>query len=1033
MVNVSHDELAETKSQPLPSNASLDELKQMRESMCSTTASRDFKLQSNQRFLRRVLSPESPTRGLLMVHGTGVGKTCTAIQIAEEYIIRPEFQDKRVLVIANPSVQENFKAQIFDISRVSVDADGLLLSKQCTGRRYLDIIQRSQSESLRYTDKASQQRVMNLANKIIGEFYEFVGYQTFANMIDRQKLIAKTDNDMKKWIHDTFDNRLIIIDEAHNLKETTESETNKLVAIAIEQILKTADGITLVLLTATPMYDTFEEIIYYLNLFLWNERKLERTKTLKTSDIFTDSGDFKEGLEKQFRKLCQDYISFVRGENPFTFPFRLPPPDALIALPNRITDIKGKPIKIPRKYLTLTQSIVSPLQSEAIKNVTVTAVSDSRLICVYPENKSFRETFEKTEGAYKYRGEKFLAPSKISEYSSKFGLITKIIDSTTGIVFVFSNIVESGAQLFAMCLEEHGYDPAIRNRLLKETSGEITRGSKGKYVLFTSDISDSEIKKSLVRLKRNENADGSDIRIVIASPKVSEGVDFRNIRQIHVLDPWFNMSRIEQVIGRGNRTCSHSMLPFEEQNCTVYLHVCRYPYSNQETVDEYIYRTFVEYKAIRIAKVKRVVMESAMDCELQQNVNSLPQDWRGEIRSDGTRFLIPQHRNQDPSGTIIEMTLADMSAPTFEEGSYEIKCNIDESIVDPNHERPLSAILDVKDEVLDKVLKLFAKKPIWKKEDLFKHESMKQYTKSVLSYILQSAIDSGFQLKDKHGRIGHLQAKESVFAFTIGENDTLLDRLIIHDTGTVVGLPVHLVETPEVLEPQTVSRVESVGFSDLSIQREAYSWPKYIKERFKPEILDWYIADIVLSEKDKIDHLLSLNWSNPPLYAIPLITKTSDDKNMYILGSKNIYNNVKEKITPIGLEEDAYKAWLKKSMDKFIINKTDLFASIKDGGIIFNIDEKSPDVKRASRAKNIGGRQCTTYQAGLLDKFSEWLTGSGFPEQVKTKKDRCLFLDLLVREAIASGKTGIFWVTPEEYSIFSEDENRSNLLKKLKD
>ena len=46
----------------------------MRDSMCSTSASRNFKLQSNQRFLRRVMSPESPTRNLLMVHGTGVGK-----------------------------------------------------------------------------------------------------------------------------------------------------------------------------------------------------------------------------------------------------------------------------------------------------------------------------------------------------------------------------------------------------------------------------------------------------------------------------------------------------------------------------------------------------------------------------------------------------------------------------------------------------------------------------------------------------------------------------------------------------------------------------------------------------------------------------------------------------------------------------------------------------------------------------------------------------------------------------------------------
>jgi len=958
--------------------------------------------------------------------------TCTAIQIAEEYIVRPEFQDKRVLVLANPSIQENFKAQIFDISRVSVDADGLLLSKQCTGRRYLDMIQRSQSESLRYTDKASQQRVMTLANKIIGEFYEFVGYLTFANMIDRQKLVSKTDNDMKKWIHDTFDNRLIIIDEAHNLKETTETESNKLVAIAIEQILKTANGVTLVLLTATPMYDKFDEILYYFNLFLWNERKLETNKLIKTSDIFTDSGEFKDGQEQQFRKWCQDYVSFVRGENPFTFPFRLPPPDLLIALPDRTTDIGGNPIKKQRKYLTLTRSIVSPLQAQAIKDVSVKAVSDSRLICVYPENKTFRETFEKTEGSYKYRNEQFLAPSKVALYSSKFGLIMNIIQSTTGIVFVYSNVVESGAQLFAMCLEEHGFEPASGNRLLKETSGEVTKGSKGKYVLFTSDITDSEIKKALLRLKRPENADGSDIRVVIASPKVSEGVDFRNVRQIHVLDPWFNMSRIEQVLGRGMRTCSHSTLDFKEQNCTVYLHVCRYADSHQETVDEYIYRTFVEEKAVRIAKVKRIVMESAMDCKLQESVNSLPADWRGERRSDNTKFVIPQHRNQDPSDKIIELTLMEMSAPTFEEGTYEIKCKIDDPIPDVNHERPLSAILDVKDEILDKILKLFTKKPIWKKEDLFKHSSMKQYTESVLSYILQTAIDSGFQLKDKNGRIGHLQAKDGVFAFSVGDQDTLLDRLLERDSGVSVNLPTFTPSEPEKIETP-VSKPVSIGFSDLSTQRETYGWPEYVKERFKTEILDWYIADIVLTEKEKIEHLLYLNWSDPPIYAKPLFTKTSEGKVLYILGSKNIFNEAKEKITPVGAEEDAYRAWVKTAKEKFISKKLDLFASVKEGGIIFNMDEKSNDVKRAARAKNIGGRQCTTYQAGLLDKFSEWLVGTGFPEKIKTKKDRCLFLELLVRESILSGKEGIFWITPEEYSIFSEDENRSDLLKRLKD
>jgi hypothetical protein len=424
-------------------------------------------------------------------------------------------------------------------------------------------------------------------------------------------------------------------------------------------------------------------------------------------------------------------------------------------------------------------------------------------------------------------------------------------------------------------------------------------------------------------------------------------------------------------------------------------------------------------------------MESAMDCQLQESVNSLPPQWRGEPNEAGERFLIPQHRNQDAAGVLIHLPLSGMAAPTFEEGSYQITCSIEESKVDPNHERPLSAILDVKDEVLDKVLKLFARKPVWKKEDLFKHSFMKQYTESVLSYILQSAIDSGFQLKDKQGRIGHLQSRTDVFAFALGEKDTLLDRLLVRDIGTDVKLP----ENVPVAEPEKVETPppKQQGFSTLDTEREAFAWPDYIKERFAVPILNWYIADVVLTETQKIEHLLNLNWSDPPAYAKPLVTTTSEGKKLYMLGSKNIYNDAKEKITPIGVEEDAYRAWLKTTKDNFIAKRADLFASIKDGGVIFNMDEKANDVRRAARAKNIGGRQCTTYQAGLLDKFSEWLVGAGFPEKVKTKKDRCLFLDLLVREAVSSGKEGIFWVTPEEYSIFSEDENRGDLLKRLKE
>lgn len=1004
MVNTTHPELKETKVPELPHSANLETLKEMRDDQCSKTA-QEFKLQPVQRFLRRVLSPDSPVRNLLMVHGTGAGKTCTAIQIAEEYIIRPEFQDKRVLVLANPPIQENFKSQIFSPSNISFDQDGLLLSKQCTGRRYLEMIQRSSEESLQYTDKASRTRIQTLANKIIGEFYEFQGYAEFSNIIDRQKLVVKSDNELKKWVRETFDNRLLIVDEAHNLRDTTESDTSKLVGIALEYILKNAVGITLVLLTATPMYDSYDEIVYYLNLFLWNDRRIDLNKRLKSSDIFTPTGEFKKGQESLFRGWCSDYISFNKGENPFTFPFRLPPPENLIAENDRETDFDGKAITKPRKYLQLVKSYVHPNQEEQIKNLRPSAVIDPALFCAYPANKSFRETFEKSADGYKYRGdEKFLAPSKIALYSSKSALIMNIVEDTTGVVFVYSNRVEEGAQLFSMMLEEHGYESALGNKLLAETAGEVTRGSRGKYVLFVSDTSPADMRRALDMLRRPENRDGSTVRIVVASPRVSEGVDFKYVRQIHILDPRFNMSGIEQIIGRGMRTCSHSALNFEDQNCTVYLHVCRYPKSKKETVDEYIYRVFVEEKAAKIAKVKKVIMESAMDCELQYGINNLPKEWRQDIK-------IPQKRNQD--GKELELSLEEMFAPTFDDMATAVVCKVPKNEVDADHTRPLSTILDVRDEVFDKFQKIFVKKQIWKKDDLVKHALLKDYAPEVMSYLIQNAIELGLELKDKNGRLGYLESKGKFLAFSSRPNQTAMDRTLKEEEYQEVDIPIQEEE------------VVPIGQEAVSLAPKREALPDYLKT-FPEEIQDWYIVDAVLTKQEKIDYLFSVNWANPPIFAAPLKSRT-----LYIFGMNQVYNAERELITPIGEQLDEYNEWLETLKLKFVDHKDDFFASMKEDSIVFNLDVDSEEVKRADRKKNIGGRACTSYKEGILNAFSRWLKDEGFPAKIKTKKDRCLYLNFVVREAILSNKAGLFWLTPEEFEILNEPGTSKNLRDRL--
>jgi hypothetical protein len=1017
MVNLNDQELKETGVAALPP-ASIDTLRRLREDACAVSSSSDFKLQAQQRFLRRVLSPDAPTQNLLMVHGVGSGKTCTAIQIAEEYILRPEFQDKRVLVLANPAVQENFRNQIFDISRVTVDPEGLLLSKQCTGRRYLDILQRAQSQPLQWTDKTQREKLTRMANRILSEFYEFQGYITFGNMLESAQSSRKPD-DLELWIHETFDNRLIIIDEAHNLRESTETTSiEKIVSSALKRIVQIANGVTLVLLTATPMFDKFEEILDYMNLFLWNSRKQAPNVSLKRDDMFTESGDFKnrEG-ESMFRRLCQDYISFVRGENPFTFPFRLPPSQSMIAQPDRSKDVYGKPIKTQRKYLTLVGSVLSEFQASALRGLTLKGLSEPRVVCVYPENREFRDVFRRTENQYQYTGEKFLAPSKVGNYSAKFATVLKSIQGSKGIALVYSNLVESGAQLFAMCLEEHGYSPAFGNNLLSETSGESPAGSRGKYAIFTSETSDINIKRALSQLRRRENMNGDDIRVIIASPKVSEGVDFRYVRQIHVLDPWFNMSRIEQVVGRGTRTCSHSLLPFEEQNCTVYLHVNRLS-DGQEVLDEYIYREIVEQKAIKIAKVKKAIMESAMDCTLEKTVNSLPADWLTlPVMVDGTSddgMTIMQKRSQ--TGTPTRLQLKDMQAPTFLD-SDAFSCKITEEPANPDHVRPLSAILDVKDEILDKLIELFRKKAIWKQSDLL--ATIREYDPTLVKYIIQNAIAMGFKLKDSHGRIGRLEAKDGVFAFAIGPNDTMLDRILPERTENEAEL--------ETREEEVEEPVAAPEDSALTERVTSHSWPEFARV-FSPEVLEWYYVDHILSADERKSHILNLASKNSDKpYVRPLIV--SGGEQFFVLGSGVFYNSKLETFVPIGEQKDAYTAWLKDLKEAFVAKKDTYFAAMKGEAVTFNIDTSLP-VRKAPRSKTLGGRACTSYKEDVLKGFAETL-GEQFPATLSGKPNRCMYIDLLIRKMFLAGDKKVSFWTTEQWSILNEPPNSSELRAKL--
>ena len=86
----------------------------------------EFELAPHQMFVRNFLSFQTPYNGLLLYHGLGSGKTCSAISVSEEMRAYLKQMDiaQRIIVVASPNVQENFKLQLFDERKLK-EVDGL--------------------------------------------------------------------------------------------------------------------------------------------------------------------------------------------------------------------------------------------------------------------------------------------------------------------------------------------------------------------------------------------------------------------------------------------------------------------------------------------------------------------------------------------------------------------------------------------------------------------------------------------------------------------------------------------------------------------------------------------------------------------------------------------------------------------------------------------------------------------------------------------------------------------------------------------
>lgn len=506
----------------------------------------EFELMEQQLFLKNFMSPSTPYKRILIFHGTGVGKTCTAIQIAEGFknILRDMDSDNtvkknKIYILARSDAQTNF---IDELSGYT---------SKCTGNEYsndseINILKNLEKdetpqgrEKYRKYKKDLESRIKK-TNK--GGMYVFLGYQSFQyrtigkKMKDSVtgKILKNKEGKIKRKITEpqitNLDNCILIVDEAHQI-------TDNDWGLAIRKIIKKSKNLRVVFLSATPMYHEALEIIPILNLLnikqptYYNE--VFTKQSLKPKDIETDEKIKDKGVmyipnwKKSTYTLTQNgldiiksrsrgYISYLRGYNPST------------SWPNRkimgeYLDNEGVSQKDKSRYTKVIKCPMSKFHYATYKHYykgTMGPKLKHLINMVLPNPKDPKIGIFQTsaiDNLHKIATKKWLSENKLElikdenhyipdggilktknliKYSNKFVNIVETVNKATfddsGIIFIYlEDIVGIGAKLLGNIFGMNGYVEYFSNK--KEAPTKETKD-------FFTGLTESEMKKKYPKM-----------------------------------------------------------------------------------------------------------------------------------------------------------------------------------------------------------------------------------------------------------------------------------------------------------------------------------------------------------------------------------------------------------------------------------------------------------------------------------------------------------------------------------------------------
>jgi len=275
---------------------------------------------------------------------------------------------------------------------------------------------------------------------------------------------------------------------------------------------------------------------------------------------------------------------------------------------------------------------------------------------------SYAEALTAAVAMLRTRAADYFSPEALPTISPKFQAILDRLTLAKGPVLVYSNFKTlEGVGLFSVALEyqqKYSKFDIVKSALGDWTLSPETVAAGGvgqmRYITYTGD-EEREKRNILLAIFNGKwgrvpgtlaaqvkelagvdnNLIGQIIKVIMITQSGAEGISLANVRQVHIMEPYWNYVRLDQVKGRAIRICSHMDLPPADRNVDIFTYVMKFSdrqikerlvdetianIDGSDTTDQAIFKLLMSKKKLSDS-ILDVMKKSAVDCELNSSEN----------------------------------------------------------------------------------------------------------------------------------------------------------------------------------------------------------------------------------------------------------------------------------------------------------------------------------------------------------------------------------------------------------------------------